>query len=118
MCLGVFAIKISYLIGTCICLLFTTRHNTGLASVVSLINYAIINLQENNTDQTALHYPTSDTMLYLYVGEHIKPKQPCGETCFYSATITLDPPVTLVLHGLLPLHSLYTVYVLLHNIRP
>ena len=21
-------------------------------------------------------------MLYLYVGEHIKPKQPCGETCF------------------------------------
>ena len=27
-------------------------------------------------------HPTSDTMLYLYVGEHIKPKQPCGETCF------------------------------------
>ena len=29
---------------------------------------------------------------------------------FYSATITLDPPVTLVLHGLLPLHSLYITY--------
>ena len=58
--------------------------------------------------------PTSDTMLYLYVGEHIKPKQPCGET-FYSATITLVPPVTLVLHGLLPLHPLYNIPVLLHN---
>ena len=27
--LGVFAIKISRLIGTCICLLLTVRHNTG-----------------------------------------------------------------------------------------
>ena len=35
---------------------------------------------------------------------------------FYSATITLVPPVTLVLHGLLPLHSLYNIHVLLHNI--
>ena len=35
---------------------------------------------------------------------------------FYSATITLDPPVTLVLHGLLPLHSVYNIHVLLHNI--
>ena len=26
--------------------------------------------------------PTSDNMLYHYVGEHIKPKQPCGGTCF------------------------------------
>ncbi len=34
---------------------------------------------------------------------------------FYSATITLVPPVTLVLHGLLPLHSLYNIHVLLHN---
>ena len=53
-------------------------------------------------------------MLYLYVGEHIKPKQPYGET-FYSAMITLVPPVTLVLHGLLPLHPLYNIPVLLHN---
>ena len=35
---------------------------------------------------------------------------------FYSATITLVPPVTLVLHGLLPLHPLYNIPVLLHNI--
>ena len=35
---------------------------------------------------------------------------------FYSATITLVPPVTLVLHGLIPLHSLYNIHVLLHNI--
>ena len=35
---------------------------------------------------------------------------------FYSATITLVPPVTLVLHGLLPLHSLHNIHVLLHNI--
>ena len=35
---------------------------------------------------------------------------------FYSATITLVPPVTLVLHGLLPLHHLYNTYVLFHNI--
>ena len=55
-------------------------------------------------------------VLYLYVGEHIKPKQPCGADTFYSATITLVPPVTLVLHGLLPLHSLYNIHVLLHNI--
>ena len=33
---------------------------------------------------------------------------------FYSATIPLVPPVTLVLHGLLPLH-LYNMHVLLHN---
>ena len=35
---------------------------------------------------------------------------------FYSATITLVPQVTLVLHGLLPLHPLYNIHVLLHNI--
>ena len=35
---------------------------------------------------------------------------------FYSAMITLVPPVTLVLHGLLPLHPLYNIHVLLHNI--
>ena len=34
---------------------------------------------------------------------------------FYSATITLVPPVTLVLYGLLPLHPLYNIHVLLHN---
>ena len=34
---------------------------------------------------------------------------------FYSAMITLVPPVTLVVHGLLPLHSLYNIHVLLHN---
>ena len=34
---------------------------------------------------------------------------------FYSATITLVPPVTLVLHGLLPLHPVYNIHVLLHN---
>ena len=34
---------------------------------------------------------------------------------FYSATITLVPLVTLVLHGLLPLHPLYNIHVLLHN---
>ena len=38
-----------------------------------------------------------------------------GET-FYSATITHVPPVTLVLHGLLPLHPLCNIHVLLHNI--
>ena len=38
-----------------------------------------------------------------------------GDT-FYSATITLVPPVTLVLHGLLPLHPLHSIHVLLHNI--
>ena len=37
---------------------------------------------------------------------------------FYSATITLVPLVTLVLHGLLPLHPLYNIHVLLHNILP
>ena len=36
---------------------------------------------------------------------------------FYSATITLVPPVTLVLHGLLPLHPLHSIQVLLHNVR-
>ena len=50
-------------------------------------------------------------LLYLYVGEHIKPEQPYGETCFYSATITLVPPVTLVLHGSLPLHPLYNIHI-------
>ena len=35
---------------------------------------------------------------------------------FYSATITLAPPVTLVLHGLLHLHPLSNIHVLLHNI--
>ena len=35
---------------------------------------------------------------------------------FYSATITLVPPVTLVLHGLLPLYPLHRIHVLLHNI--
>ena len=59
--------------------------------------------------------PTSDIMLYHYVGEHIKPKQPCGGDMFYSATITLVPPVTLVLLELLPLHPLaymrcFTIY--------
>ena len=54
-------------------------------------------------------HPTSDTMLYLYVGEHIKLKQPCGETCFIQQPITLVPPVTVVLHGLLPLHPLYNM---------
>ena len=34
---------------------------------------------------------------------------------FYSATITLVPQVTLVLHGLLPLHPLYNIHGLLHN---
>ena len=53
----------------------------------------------------------------LLLGEHIKPKQPCGETTFYSATITLFPPVTLILHGLLPLHPLPSIHVLLHNVR-
>ena len=36
---------------------------------------------------------------------------------FYLATITLAPPVTLVLHGLLPLHPLHSIHVLLHNVR-
>ena len=35
---------------------------------------------------------------------------------FYSATIILILPVTLVLHGLLPLHPLYSILVLLHSI--
>ena len=39
-----------------------------------------------------------------------------GDT-FYSATITLFPPVTLILHGLLPLHPLPSIHVLLHNVR-
>ena len=39
-----------------------------------------------------------------------------GDMFFYSATITLVPPVTLVLHGLLPLHPVYNMHVLLHNI--
>ena len=30
---------------------------------------------------------------------------------FYSATITLVPPVTLVLHGLLPLHPLHSIHI-------
>ena len=53
-------------------------------------------------------------VLYLYVGEHIKPKQSCGET-FYSATITLVPPVALVLDGWLPLYPLSNIHVLLHS---
>ena len=39
-----------------------------------------------------------------------------GDT-FYSATITLFPPVTLILHGLLPLHPLHSIHVLLHYVR-
>ena len=39
-----------------------------------------------------------------------------GDMFYYSATITLVPQVTLVLHGLLPLHPLYNIHVLLHNI--
>ena len=31
------------------------------------------------------------TLLYLYVGEHVKPKQPCGETCFIQQPSPLFP---------------------------
>ena len=63
----------------------------------------------------------ANILLYLYVCEHIvislcvrtyETERAMWGDMFYSATITLVPPVTVVSHGLLPLHPIHNIHLL------
>ena len=95
--------------------------NLGLLDAVSILLfiYVLIWLHIGSVHQDASglkHIPLL-TPCYIFMWANISNRNShVGRHVLFSKTITLVPPVSLGLYGLLPLYPLLNMYVLLHNI--